>query len=68
MTDPPMPGRPYVFSERNWHNCDEHMRSLRTDRYKLIRNAYVELPHGTPADASRSPSWYSLIRLKNRTS
>ena len=24
------PGRTYVFSERNWHDCDEHQRSVRT--------------------------------------
>ncbi len=66
LEDPSVPGRPYVFSERNWHNCDEHMRSVRTARYKLIRNAYTELPHCTPADASRSPSWYSLIHMKKQ--
>ena len=64
LTDTQTPGRPYIFSERNWHNCDEHIRSVRTARYKLIRNAYTHLPLCTPADASRSPSWFSLIRLK----
>ncbi len=64
LTDTQTPGRAYVFSERNWHNCDEHIRSVRTARYKLIRNAYTYLPLCTPADASRSPSWFSLIRLK----
>ena len=64
LTDTRTPGRTHVFSERNWHNCDEHIRSVRTARYKLIRNAYTHLPLCTPADASRSPSWFSLIRLK----
>lgn len=64
FTDPQAPGRNYIFSERNWHNCDEHIRSVRTARYKLIRNAYTYLPLCTPSDASRSPSWFSLIRLK----
>ena len=57
-------GRAHVFAERNWHNCDEHIRAVRTARYKLITNAYTELPLCTPADASRSPSWYSLLELK----
>ncbi len=64
LTDQRAPGRTYIFSERNWHNCDEHIRSVRTARYKLIRNAYTHLPLCTPADASRSPSWFSLIDLK----
>lgn len=60
LTDQTAPGREYVFAERNWHNCDEHIRTVRGVRYKLIRNAYTELPLCTPADASRSASWYSL--------
>jgi N-sulfoglucosamine sulfohydrolase len=64
FTDQTVPGRDYVFSERNWHDCDEHIRSLRTPRYKLIRNAYVALPHGTPADIGGSPSFRSLLRRK----
>ena len=47
LDDPTSAGRDSVFSERNWHNCDEHMRSVRTARYKLIKNAYLELPHGS---------------------
>ena len=57
-------GREYVFAERNWHNCDEHIRAVRGARYKLIRNAYTDLPLCTPADASRSPSWYSLTAAR----
>lgn len=58
------PGARYVFSERNWHNCDEHIRSVRTEKYKLIRNAYLDLPHGTAADLGKSPSFADLLRLK----
>ncbi len=60
------PGREYVFGERNWHNCDEHMRYVRSNRYKMIRNAYTELPYGNPADLSMSPSWYSLMDKKEK--
>lgn len=67
LSDTNHPGREAVFSERNWHDADEHMRSIRTTRYKLIRNeAYTELPHGTPADIGGSPSFRSLIDVKNR--
>jgi len=54
------PTREFAFSERNWHNCDEHMRSVTSQRYKLIENAYVELPHCSPSDITRSPSWQAL--------
>lgn len=56
-------GRRYVFSERNWHDCDEHIRSVRTERYKLIWvGDYTELPACTAADVGGSPSWFSLKR------
>jgi N-sulfoglucosamine sulfohydrolase len=57
-------GRTYVFSERNWHDCDEHQRSVRTGRFKLIRtDAYTELPLCTAADIGASPSFLALRAL-----
>ena len=54
-------GREYVFSERNWHDCDEHQRAVRTARYKLIRtDAYTGLPLCTAADIGASPSFLAL--------
>lgn len=66
LSDPAAhPGREMVFSERNWHDCDEHIRSLRTERYKLIRtDAYLDLPLCTAADLASSPTWFSLIAAK----
>jgi arylsulfatase A-like enzyme len=60
LSDPTLPGRKYIYSERNWHNCDEHIRSIRSEKFKFITNAYIDLPHGTPADLTASPSWKSL--------
>jgi arylsulfatase A-like enzyme len=54
-------GRTHAFSERNWHDCDEHQRSVRTSRLKLIRtDAYTELPLCTAADIGGSPSFQAL--------
>ncbi len=57
--------REYIFAERNWHNCDEHIRTIRSEQYKLISNAYTELPHGTAADISKSPTFTSLLKSKD---
>jgi arylsulfatase A-like enzyme len=55
------PGREYVFSERNWHDCDEHQRAVRSARYKLIRtDAYTGLPLCTAADIGASASFLAL--------
>ena len=54
-------GRSYVFSERNWHDCDEHQRAVRTTRFKLIRtDAHADLPLCTAADVGASPSFLAL--------
>jgi arylsulfatase A-like enzyme len=66
LRDPALWQRSSAFSERNWHDCDEHIRSVRTARYRLIQNAYIELPFGSPADVSSSPSWLALYELKIR--
>jgi N-sulfoglucosamine sulfohydrolase len=62
LTDPKSyAGRTYVFSERNWHDCDEHQRAVRTTRFKLIRtDAYTDLPLCTAADIGASPSFLAL--------
>jgi arylsulfatase A-like enzyme len=59
-----MQPRTAAFSERNWHDCDEHIRSVRTARYRLVHNAYIELPFCSPADVTASPSWRDLYALK----
>ena len=61
-------GGSYAYSERNWHDCDEHQRAVRTMRFKLIRtDAYLDLPLCTAADLGASPSFLSLRqRAKTR--
>ncbi|HET6777992.1 MAG TPA: sulfatase [Gemmatimonadales bacterium] len=54
-------GRSYVFSERNWHDCDEHQRAVRSRRFKLIRtDAYTDLPLCITADIGASLSFRAL--------
>lgn len=53
-----------VFSERNWHNTDEHIRSVRTSQFKLIENAYLDQPSGVAADIGKSYAWRSLLKIK----
>jgi N-sulfoglucosamine sulfohydrolase len=51
----------YVFTERNWHDCDEHQRAVRDGRWKLIRtDAYTAVPLCTAADIGTSPSFQAL--------
>ncbi len=55
--------RKYIFSERNWHNIDMHIRCARSSRYKYIRNAFPGEPFGHPSDIVSSTSYQGMIRL-----
>lgn len=60
FTDQSVPGQEYIFAERNWHDTDEHMRCVRSDRYKLIVNGYPELLFPITGDYSKSATWRAL--------
>ncbi|MDR0698466.1 MAG: sulfatase [Tannerella sp.] len=59
-----LPGRKYIYAERNWHDSDEYCRCIRSEKYKLIFNAYYELPHGITLDLASSPTWFALKELQ----
>jgi len=63
FTDQTVPGREYVFSERNWHDADEHIRCIRSKKYKFILNSYIEWPHGM---LGANPSWYELKKRQKQ--
>jgi arylsulfatase A-like enzyme len=56
-------GRETVFSERNWHDNFDPIRSVRTARYKLIFNAAPHFPYRPAWDLENSPSWASYLDL-----
>ena len=56
-------GRKYIFSERNWHDNDDHIRCVRNKRYKYIRNYYPEEPFIHAADITRGESCQGMLRL-----
>jgi N-sulfoglucosamine sulfohydrolase len=51
--------RDAVFSERNWHDNFDPVRSVRTTRYKLIFNAAPHFPYRPAWDLEDSLSWKS---------
>lgn len=64
LNEPSQAVRKYVFAERNWHDYEARNRAIRSERFRLIRNDYRDLPNTPPADAVRSPSFNELIRLR----
>ncbi|MBY0508143.1 MAG: sulfatase [Bryobacteraceae bacterium] len=65
---PALLGKPYVpreavFSERNWHDNFDPIRSVRTRTHKLILNAAPHFPYRPPSDLAASPSWEQMTKL-----
>ena len=54
--------RTEVFSERNWHDTFNPMRSIRTERYKFIFNAAPHFSYRPPSDLEGSPTRQELER------
>ncbi len=64
LIDPTRGHRSFAFAEDHWHDYEDHARSVVTQRYKLIRNDYVDLPSTPSADAGRSLSWQNMLTLE----
>ncbi|MFT4637300.1 MAG: N-sulfoglucosamine sulfohydrolase [Verrucomicrobiales bacterium] len=62
------PIRTYAFAEKNWHDYEDHSRSVRDRKYKYIRNHYHDLPPTPPADAVRGVTYQALIGLRDKGS
>ncbi|MCX6604981.1 MAG: sulfatase [Acidobacteria bacterium] len=58
--------RDAVFSERNWHDNFDPIRSVRTERHKLIFNAAPHFPYRPAWDLEGSPTWKTYLELGRR--
>jgi arylsulfatase A-like enzyme len=68
LWDQSIPGRKYVFAERNWHNTDAHMRAVRTANYKLIINGYTNRQFPITAGYGGVKSWTDLLEARENMS
>jgi N-sulfoglucosamine sulfohydrolase len=60
--------RKEVYAEHNWHDFQAHERSIRTEKYLYIRNAYPELNANPPGDVARGTTFQEMIRLAENNS
>jgi N-sulfoglucosamine sulfohydrolase len=61
FNDQSVEGREYIFTERNWHDTDAHIRAIRSENYKLVVNGYPELLFPLTGDYFKSATWYDLL-------
>jgi len=64
LRDPSARTRSHIFGEHNWHDYQAHERAVRSDRFLYIRNAFPHLPGTPPADAVRSATFQTMLRLR----
>ena len=64
LGDPTATHRDFAFAEDHWHDYEDHARSVMTQRFKLIRNDYTDLPSTPSADAGRGLSWQNMLKLQ----
>jgi arylsulfatase A-like enzyme len=65
ITNPGSSIHEYIYAEDHWHDFEDFTRAVRTGRYKYIRNFYPDLPNTPPADALRSPTFASMLNLRD---
>ena len=66
LTHPDKPIREYIFAEKNWHDFEDHVRAVRNERYKYIRNYYDDLPQTPSADSARSATFEAILALEKK--
>ena len=65
LTSPSKTIRRYAYAEHNWHDFDDHGRSVHSLRFNYIRNYYTDIPGTPPADAVRSITYQAMLRLRD---
>ena len=62
LTHPTKPVRAYAFAEKNWHDFEDHARMVRGRRFKLIHNAYRDLPQTPSRGFSAQPTFQAILQ------
>jgi N-sulfoglucosamine sulfohydrolase len=57
--------REYIFAESNWHDFDDHVRAVRDQRYKYIRNYFPEKPLETSADSGATEMFEEIRKMRD---
>ena len=63
LLDPAAAGKKHVYAERNMRDTDDHVRSVRSERYKYIENAYPDEPMASAYDLIKSPANHAMRTL-----
>ncbi len=62
LKDPLLAGREAIFAQANWHDFEKFTRSVRTERFLLIRNYYWDQPLWNSVDSINSLTWVGFLQ------
>ncbi len=65
LEDPEVTIRALAFAEKNWHDYEDHCRSVTDGRFKYIRHNFPDLPMTPSADAVRGVTYQAMLKLKD---
>ncbi len=57
--------RQYIHAECNWHDIDDHVRAVRDERFKYIRNYFPHEPYPLGLFIVTSPTYKSMKALRD---
>ncbi len=66
LKDPQAETRDYIYAEHNWHDYQAHKRSVRSKDYLYIYDSLPFLNLSPPADAVRSPTYVTMMKLRDQ--
>lgn len=64
FSDPTTEIQSFVYAEDHWHDFEDYSRAILSKQFKYIRNFYPDLANTPSADALRSPTFQSMLRMR----
>lgn len=58
--------RDLIFAEANWHDFEHFTRTVRSDRFKLIRHYYWDTPLWNSVDSINSITWQGMLEAREK--
>ncbi|MBT5927051.1 MAG: sulfatase [Verrucomicrobia bacterium] len=66
LKNPKANHRDMIFAEANWHDFEHFTRTVRSDRFKLIRHYYWDTPLWNSVDSINSITWQGMLEARDK--
>lgn len=66
LINPDSKHREFIYAESNWHDFEHFSRTVRGDRFKLIRHYYWDTPLWNSVDSINSITWQGMLEAREK--